>query len=158
MDSIFIILGIFFLIIGIIGAIVPVIPGPPLSYLGMLLFHFSSKVSFSTEMLIFYAVLMIVVTVIDYVIPVYGTKKMGGSNYGVWGATIGLMIGLFFFPPLGLIIGPFVGAFIGEIIKGKSNKIALKSAFGSFLGLVVGTILKLVTSLMITYHCMVNLF
>lgn len=158
MDIILLITAMVLLLIGIIGSIVPVIPGPPLSYLGMLLLHFSKYANFSTRLLLIYAAISIIVTVLDYIIPIYGTKKMGGTSYGVWGTSIGLVIGLFFFPPLGIIIGPFLGAFIGEIIYGQTSSLALVAAIGSFLGFLFGTLIKLITSIMITYHCLKYLF
>ncbi len=158
MDLILIITAFLLFIVGIIGSIVPIIPGPPLSYLGMIALHFTQRLSFSTEMLLIYAVITIVVTILDYIIPVYGTKKMGGSSYGVWGTSIGLVIGLLFFPPLGIIVGPFMGALIGELIYGKTASIALVAAIGSFLGFLFGTLLKLITSLMISYHSLKQLF
>ncbi len=84
---------------------------------------------------------MAVITVLDYVIPSVGTKKLGGSKYGVWGSTIGIIVGLFF-GPLGIILGPAVGAFIGELIYQKQADVALKAALGSFVGFLAGTILK----------------
>ena len=94
----------------------------------------------------------IFVWAIDYVIPAWGTKKFGGSKYGVWGTILGLITGLIFFGPLGIIIGPFVGAFIGEIIyDSKDSSRALKAAFGSFVGFMLSTGLKLITSLVFVY-------
>jgi len=92
------------------------------------------------------------VTFLDYVVPIWGTKKFGGSKKGVWGATIGLILGIPFFPPFGLIIGPFVGAFVGELIAGKDTNTALKSGFGSFLGFLAGALMKLGISIFMGYH------
>ncbi len=158
MDIFLILCGCCFLIIGLLGSVLPVIPGPPLSFVGMLLFHLTTKFHFSTSLLLIYGIAMVIITVVDYIIPIYGTKKMGGSKYGMWGSTIGLIIGLFIFPPFGLILGPFVGAFIGEIIKGKTSQIALKSAIGSFLGFLFGTLLKLIYAIIIIYHVVIQIF
>ena len=99
------------------------------------------------------------VTALDYVVPIYGTKKFGGTKRGVWGSTIGLLVGLFFFPPFGIIIGPFVGAFLGEMSTGKTtNKAALRSAFGSFVGFLAGTLLKLIASAWMAWLFVVNVF
>lgn len=152
MDYVLIILGIILLISGILGCVLPVIPGPPLNYLALLLLHFTERYHFSENFLIIWAVVTVVVYGIDYVIPVWGTKKFGGSKRGVWGSMIGLVVGLFFFPPLGIIIGPFAGAVIGELTAGKDSGAALKSGFGSFVGFLLGTLLKLIASGMMTWH------
>jgi len=94
----------------------------------------------------------------DYILPVWATKKFGGSKRGVWGATIGLIIGIFFFPPIGLIVGPFVGAFIGEISSNQNQSKALNSAIGSFIGFLMGTGLKFAVSGVITYYFVLELF
>lgn len=152
MDYVLIGLGIVFMISGILGCVLPVIPGPPLSYLGLLLLHFTEKYQFSPRFLIIWAVITGVVYALDYIIPAWGTKKFGGSKRGVWGSIIGLVIGLFFFPPFGIIIGPFVGAVVGELTVGKDSNAALKSGFGSFLGFLLGTLLKLIASGMMTWY------
>jgi uncharacterized protein YqgC (DUF456 family) len=152
MDYVLIGLGIVFMISGILGCVLPIIPGPPLSYLGLLLLHFTEKYQFSTRFLIIWAVITGVVYALDYIIPAWGTKKFGGSKRGVWGSIIGLVIGLFFFPPFGIIIGPFVGAVVGELTVGKDSNAALKSGFGSFLGFLLGTLLKLIASGMMTWY------
>lgn len=158
MDYVLIALGILFILSGIIGCILPVLPGPPLSYIGILLLHFTEHYQFSTNFLILWAVITVVVYGLDYVIPAWGTKKFGGSKRGVWGSIIGLIVGFFFFPPFGIIIGPFVGAVIGEITSGKDTGAALKSGFGSFVGFLTGTILKLIASGMMTWYFGKELF
>lgn len=158
MDYILIGLGIVLVITGILGCILPVIPGPPLNYAALLLLHFTSKHQFSTKFLIVWAVITAAVYTLDYIIPVWGTKKFGGGKAGVWGSVIGLVAGLFFFPPFGIIIGPFVGAIAGELLSGKNSETALKSGFGSFIGFLLGTLLKLIVSGMITWYFFKELF
>lgn len=152
MDVLLIVLGSFFIISGILGCVLPIIPGPPLSYIGLLLLHFTERYQFSSKFLIIWAIITVVVYTLDYLIPAWGTKKFGGSKRGVWGSIIGLVIGLFFFPPFGIIIGPFLGAVIGELTAGKESEVALKSGFGSFMGFLAGTLLKLITSGMMTWY------
>lgn len=152
MDWLWITLGIILLTIGFIGCIIPALPGPPISYGGLLLLHFTSRYQFESNFLLMWAFIVIAVTIADNFIPVYGTKKLGGSKRGVWGSTIGLILGLFFFPPIGLIIGPFIGAVVGELSAGKDNATALKSGLGSLLGFLTGTVLKLAVSGIITWH------
>ncbi len=152
MDYFLIGLGIILMITGIAGCVLPFIPGPPLNFLGLLLLHLTSGFQFSTEFLILWAIITAIVYGLDLIIPVWGTKKFGGSKRGVWGSIIGLVVGMFFFPPFGLIIGPFAGAVIGELTAGKESKAALKSGFGSFVGFIAGTVLKLIASGMMTWY------
>ncbi|WP_346858347.1 DUF456 domain-containing protein [uncultured Draconibacterium sp.] len=152
MDIVLISFGVLFIITGILGCVLPVIPGPPLSYIGLLLLHFTKGYQFSSKFLIVWAVITVIVYALDYIIPVWGTKKFGGSKRGVWGSIIGLVFGLFLFPPFGIIIGPFAGAVIGELTAGKDHSAALKSGFGSFIGFLAGTLLKLITSGMMTWY------
>jgi len=151
MDAVLITLGILFMIGGIVGGVLPVLPGPPLSYIGLLLLHFTERYQFSTRFLVIWAIITVAVYALDYIIPAWGTKRFGGSKRGVWGSVIGLVVGLFFFPPFGIIIGPFLGAVIGELTSGKDSGSALKSGFGSFVGFLTGTLLKLITSGIMMY-------
>lgn len=152
MDLVLIGFGIIFMITGIIGCVLPFLPGPPLNYIGLLLLHFTERYQFSTEFLVFWAIITAIVYGLDLVIPVWGTKKFGGSKYGIWGSVIGLLAGFFFFPPLGIIIGPFAGAVIGEFFAGKDSGAALKSGFGSFVGFIAGTVLKIAASGVMTWY------
>ncbi len=151
-DIILIILGIALLLIGFAGCILPVIPGPPISYLALLLLHFTSKYEFHSDFLILWAIIAVGITILDNVIPVWSTQKYGGSKKAVWGSALGLIAGLILFPPFGIIIGPFVGAVIGELIDGKTNRMALRSGFSAFIGFFFGIILKLIASGMITFY------
>ncbi|MFC2091116.1 DUF456 domain-containing protein, partial [Bacteroidota bacterium] len=145
MDIILVIAGAALIIIGFIGSALPVIPGPPLAWVGYLFLKWTDFISdnehYETALYIT-LFLVILVTVLDYVVPVWGTKKWGGSKAGMWGATIGLIIGMFG-GPIGIIVGPFVGAFIAETITGKQQKEALRAAWGSFLGFLLGVGMKL---------------
>jgi uncharacterized protein YqgC (DUF456 family) len=140
------------MILGIIGCVLPVIPGPPLSFVGLLLLHFSNYAEFSFEFLLVMGAIAVIVTIMDYIVPVWGTKKFGGSKWGMWGAAIGLVLGLIFFPPLGIIIGPFAGAVIGEALTGKDAANSFKAGLGSLLGLMIGIGLKLAASVAMTYY------
>lgn len=151
MDIFLAISGTFCILIGLLGSVLPVLPGPPISYAGILLLHFSSYAQYSTRFLIVFAALTAVVAVLDFMIPVWGTKQFGGSKYGAWGAAIGVMVGLFM-GPAGLVLGPFLGAVIGEIISGRTSHEALRSGFGSFIGFITGTLMKIVLSLILAFH------
>ena len=152
MDIALIIFGIIFIIVGCVGCVIPALPGLPVSYLGILFLHFTSKVSFSPLFLISWAIIVIIAQILDYYVPIWGTKKFGGGNKGAWGSTIGVIFGTCIMPPLGIIIFPFVGAVIGELFNGKEFSVALKAGFGSFIGFLAGTIIKLVVAVILAFY------
>lgn len=161
MDYTLAIIGALLVLVGFLGSILPVLPGPPISWAGFLLLNWTKFISENKEgystMLWILLFFVVVVTVLDYIVPIWGTKKFGGSKRGVWGATIGLVVGLFLGPP-GIIIGPFVGAYIGEISTGKKEKNALRAAWGSFVGFLTGVGLKLMTCGFILFFFIRQLF
>ena len=149
MSTVLIILTFLCLAIGIAGAVIPGLPGPPVSWVGLLLAALTPYVSTSATMLIVTAVIAAVITVLDYVVPSLSTKHNGGSKYGIWGCNIGLVIsiiGLPFGPQglIGVIFWPFAGALVGEYINKHDWQPALRAAWGAFLGFLTGTLLKLV--------------
>lgn len=152
MDTFLIVTGIILLLAGIAGCIIPFLPGPPLVYGSLILVQLSSYKPFTEKFLIIWALVTILVAIADYYIPIWGTKRFGGTKGGVWGATIGLILGIFFFPPVGLIIGPFIGAFVGEMINNQDSNKAFRSAIGSFVGFVAGTLMKLGISIVMGYY------
>ncbi|MCF8369290.1 MAG: DUF456 domain-containing protein [Bacteroidales bacterium] len=158
LDLLWIIIGMILLIVGIIGCVLPVIPGQVLSWGSLLILQLTSPPPFTARFIVIWALITAAVTVLDYYVPIWGTKKLGGSKRGIWGATLGLVIGIFFFPPFGLIIGPFLGAYLGELTAGKSSNVAFKSGLGSFLGFVAGTMMKLAISFIMGYYFIVNAF
>lgn len=131
------------MLIGIIGCIVPGLPGTPIAYVGLWIAQATDRVDFSWQFLLVWGIVTIVVTVLDYVVPAWGTKRFGGTRWGVWGSTIGVFVGLFF-GAVGVIVGPLVGAVLGELLGGKEVRQALRAGWGSFIGLLCGTILKLI--------------
>lgn len=150
-DYLLLILGIVLMILGIIGCLVPILPGPPLSFLGLIMLHLSRFGDFDKITLIILGAVTVIVTLMDYVVPVWGTKKFGGSKYGTRGAAVGLVIGLFL-GPMGIVIGPLAGAFVGEMIFKDDLKYAAKAGFGSLIGFLAGIGLKLATSFVLTYY------
>ena len=157
-DWILLIFAILLIIIGIIGCIVPVLPGPPISFGGILLLHYTKFGDFTFEFLVLIGFLAFAVTVLDYIVPVWGTKKLGGSKYGIWGAALGLLLGIFFFPPIGIIIGPFIGALAGELIRDNDFNKAVKAALGSLVGFILGIGMKLFVSFLITIYFIKEFF
>ncbi|MDD3094710.1 MAG: DUF456 domain-containing protein [Candidatus Neomarinimicrobiota bacterium] len=158
MDYVLIVLGFILMIGGLAGCILPLIPGPPLSFAGLLILHATQHHQFSSEFLITWGLVTALVYGLDYVIPVFTTKQAGAGKRGVWGSMIGLILGLIFFPPLGIIFGPFIGAVIGELSSGKDSGAALKSGFASFVGFLLGTLVKLIVSGMMFWHFLKTIF
>lgn len=144
MDIALAILCAILILVGVLGSVLPVIPGPPIAWVGLLIIQFTSYAFESWRTVIIMGIAMVLIVIADFFIPIWGTKRFGGTKAGVRGSTVGMFVGLFF-GPIGIILGPFVGAFIGEmIVNQKETKKALKSALGSFVGFLFGTGLKLV--------------
>lgn len=142
MDIFLVILGSICLLVGLIGCIVPMLPGPPIAYVALVLLQLTDKVTFTPMQLFLWLLLVVVIQILDYFVPMFGVKRFGGTGWGNWGCIIGTFAGLFLFPPWGVIIGPFAGAFIGELLGGKETRHALKAGFGAFIGFLLGTVLK----------------
>ena len=138
---------------GIVGCFLPVLPGLPLCFISLLFLDFTLEHDEFTAMFFMaWAMLIIVVGIVDYLVPVWGTKWFGGSAAGRSGSTIGLILGIFIYPPLGLIIGPLLGAFLGELTVGRSIPASWKAAFGTLAGLMAGTLLKLALAGVMVYY------
>lgn len=149
MNVVLIIAAILLVLIGLVGAIVPGLAGPPFSFLGVLVVSFVRGIDYSVGFLVIMGIIGAVVFALDYIVPSWGTKKFGGTQAGVRDSTIGLILGLLvtMFFPIGFIavlLGPFIGAYIGETSAGTDDSRALKAAFGSFFGFLVGTGLKVI--------------
>lgn len=143
MEYFLLITGFVFMVVGILGSFLPVLPGPPISWAGLLLLYLTKAVPEDYWVLGITLGIAVVVAILDYVIPAKGTKRFGGSSYGVWGTNIGLIIGLIAPIPFGVIVGPFVGALIGELIyDSQDHKRAVKAATGSFVGFLASTFMK----------------
>ena len=133
------------LLLGLIGTVLPVLPGPPIAWAGLLAAHFSNYSQIEIWILIATGIAAIFVTVMDNIFPSIMTKKAGGSKAATWGCTIGL-VAAFFLGPIFILIAPFAGAYIGEMIHDSSDaKRALKAAFGAFKGFLLGTGIKIIT-------------
>lgn len=143
MDIVWMVIGVLFVLAGIAGSVLPMLPGPPLAFVGLLVQQLRSDVPFSMQQILIWLAITIVITILDYWVPIYGTKKFGGTQAGAWGATIGLLLG-FFLGPWGIILGPFFGALAGELMANQESGKALKAAFGSLVGFLFGTIAKLI--------------
>ena len=146
MDILLVSIGFILMLVGILGSILPVLPGVPISWLGLLMIYLTPSVPMDWLFLSITGVLAIFLYVLDYIIPAIGTKRFGGSRYGMIGATVGLLVGIIAPIPFGIIIGPFAGAYLGELLNTKTRHNALKAAFGSFVGFLASTFMKLFAS------------
>jgi len=164
METFIAILAIILGVVGIVGSIAPALPGPPLSWVGLLCLYIwgngtnAAGEPVSTTLLLIWLGVVVLVSLLDYVVPAYFTKLTGGSKYGGWGAVAGLFIGLIC-PPIGMIFGSLLGAFLAELVFAQKNAgDSLKSAFGAFLGFLFGTGLKLVASAVMLFYIVVYAF
>jgi len=149
MDIALLIIGFVLMMVGILGSFLPVLPGPPISWVGLLLLYLTKAVPDNWWVLGITLVVALIILGLDYIIPVMGTKKFGGTRAGMIGTTIGLLVALFF-PVLGLlgiIIWPFIGALVGELLNKADKTTATRAAFGSFLGFLTGTFLKFMVAI-----------
>jgi uncharacterized protein len=157
LETVWIVIGALFILAGIIGAFVPVVPGPPLSYIGLLILHFTQGYLFGWGFLVFWGFIVALAVTLDSFIPAEGTRRMGGSKTGILGTFIGLAVGVVFFPPMGIIIGPIVGAFAGELVAGKRTGSAMKAAMGSFVGFLISLVLKVGVAVILAYYFFSNI-
>ncbi len=154
-----IVIGLVLNLIGIIGIIVPALPGVILNYLGLILLYLArGRIEFGVNILIVFGILTVSVTLLDYIFPLLGAKKYGASRMGIWGAVIGMIIGMIFFPPFGIIFGLLIGAFLGELTAGKEHSQALRSSFATFLGSITSMVVKLILAIVMTVFYIVHLF
>lgn len=156
MDIVLIIFSFVLVLAGTAGCILPVLPGPPLAYVGLVLMHLTARAEFSWAQLVGWLVLVVVLQVLDYITPLLGSKYSGGSEYGNRVCVAGTIAGLFFMP-WGIILGPFIGAVAGEMLGGRDLPNALKAGFGTFLGVVLGVLLKLALCFYFLYILIVSL-
>ncbi|MHC4957392.1 MAG: DUF456 domain-containing protein, partial [Planctomycetota bacterium] len=148
-------LGLALQIVGIIGCVVPVMPGPPINWFGVLLLRFALPDPPSWTMIAVLGAAAVGVTVLDYVVPARGAKKAGATRWGVWGSIFGMVVGILWFPPLGLIVGAFVGAVAGELIANRTTGESLRAGKGVLLGTLLGMLLKFAVSGVISFYVVV---
>lgn len=148
MDILLLTIGFLFICLGIIGSFLPILPGPITSWIGLLILQLTNVVPLNWTFLSVTLIIAVIIFFLDYFIPAIGTKHFGGTKNGIYGTTIGLVIGLFSPIPFGILIGAFLGAFIGELIyDSKNTSRALKASFGAFLGFLTSMFIKFSISL-----------
>jgi hypothetical protein len=154
--SILITIGIILLVVGLVSCVLPPLPGPPIAYIALLIGHYAlhETKDLPLWMLITYAVITIIVLIVDNFIPIWGTKKFGGTKAGIRGSFIGILVGVFLSPfgGISIIICPFLGAMIGELIAGQDFNLAIKSGIGSFVGFLLTSGIKIILVVMMCFH------
>lgn len=159
MDLLLVFISLLLILLGIVGSFVPVLPGPPVSWLGLLVLHLTKAVPMNYTFLGVTLFVAILIFILDYIIPSIGTKRFGGSRAGAIGTMIGLFVGIFSPIPFGILIGPFVGALIGELVFNQSDsKTAFKAAVGSFLGFIASTFMKFIVTTIFLFLFVYKLF
>jgi len=154
-----IIIGLILAIAGMVGCILPIIPGPILSFSALILLSWiKSWQSFSQTFLIVMGILTGLLLLLDYVAPALGAKKYGASKRGLWGSAIGMLIGIFFIPPWGMIVGAFIGALVGELAAGKSGRKSLRAGWGILIGNVLVIGLKLAFTAVVLFYYIKEMF
>ena len=143
MDVLIYVLSFLLLVGGIAGCVLPILPGAPLGYAGLLLLHFTGRADFSTTQLVTWLIIVVILQVVDFITPLLGSKYTGGSEFGNRGCVAGTLIGMFFLP-WGIIVGPFIGAGAGEMLGGSDLSHAIRAGIGSLIGFLVGTLLKVI--------------
>ena len=159
MDLLIIVLASLFILLGIIGSFIPIIPGPLTSWSGLLILSFSSSITISPFFLVLSFIIALFIFIIDNIISILGAKKFGGGKGSVIGSSIGIILGIIFLGPFGLLFGPFTGAFLGELYMNQDNKKgALKAAIGALLGFITGVSLKFMISLAFCFYFLKSLW
>jgi len=153
LEGIATVIGSILMVLGLAGCVLPILPGPPLSFIGLFLLalikHFSPPLT--PTLVIIMAGVTILVVVMDYIIPLLGAKRYGASKWGVWGSVVGMVVGMLW-SPFGMLVGAFVGAFVAELLAGKKHWEALRAGWGVVMGTLFATVLKLVVSGVMTYY------
>lgn len=151
------ILGALCVLVGLLGTFIPMLPGTPISLIGLLLLLLIPGCTLTWKFFLIWGIIVVVLQVLNYFIPIWGVNKFGGTKYGQWGSVVGVIIGLFF-SPIGIILGPFIGAVVGELIAGNDFNASLKAGFGSFLGTFIGMVLGIIVAAMLMFYYFKEVF
>lgn len=143
MDVLIYVFSFLLLVGGIAGCVLPVLPGAPLGYAGLLLLHFTGRADFSTTQLVTWLIIVVVLQIVDFITPLLGSKYTGGSEFGNRGCVAGTLVGMFFLP-WGIIVGPFIGAVAGEMLGGSDLPHAIRAGIGTLIGFLFGILVKVV--------------
>ncbi|MBR2369394.1 MAG: DUF456 domain-containing protein [Paludibacteraceae bacterium] len=151
------VIGALLVIIGLLGTFIPMLPGTPVSYAGLLLLLLIPGCTLTWKFFLVWGIIVVVLQILNYFIPIWGVNKFGGTKYGQWGSVLGVIVGLFA-GPLGIIVGPFVGAVIGELIAGTNFSDSLRAGFGSFLGTFIGMVLGIIVAAILMFYYFKEVF
>ena len=151
------VVGALLVIIGLLGTFIPMLPGTPVSYAGLLLLLLIPGCTLTWKFFLVWGIIVVVLQILNYFIPIWGVNKFGGTKYGQWGSVLGVIVGLFA-GPLGIIVGPFVGAVIGELIAGTNFSDSLRAGFGSFLGTFIGMVLGIIVAAVLMFYYFKEVF
>ncbi len=158
-EGITVVVGCILTVLGLAGSVLPILPGPPLSFIGLLLLallkHFSPPLT--PTLVIIMAVVTILAVAMDYIVPLLGARRYGASKWGVWGSVFGMVAGMFW-SPFGMLVGAFIGAVIAEWLVGKQKGEALRAGWGVVMGTLFATVLRLGVSGMMTYYFVLALW
>lgn len=146
LEIVLIIFGLIVAIVGLVGCVVPAVPGPPLNFVSLLILEIAVEDAFTLEFYFIWGAITVLTVVLDYVLPLLGAKAYKASAYGIWGSIIGMIVGIIFFPPFGMIIGLLAGAIVGELIAGKKGEEAMKVGIVTFISSLIMILVKLAVS------------
>ncbi len=155
MDPLFIgsiILGIILILLAFVGCIVPALPGPPFAFLALIILELTESTVFSSNFLLTMGIITASVYFLDFLLPVFGAKMFKATKQGIWFSIIGMLIGVFFFPPFGMILGLLLGAIAGELIAGKAKNKAIKIGIISFVFSLLAILLKVVLVCIMSFY------
>lgn len=141
---------------GLAGCIIPAVPGPPLNFLALLMLKLVFPDSISWIVILIFGIITLAVTILDYLLPIWGAKVYKASKYGIWGSVIGMIVGIFFFPPWGMIAGILIGAVLGELLAGKESSAAVKIGIVTFIASIIMIVTKLIISGIMTFYFMLE--
>lgn len=156
MEIFLIIISILLAIIGILGCIIPALPGPPVNYIALLILQWAIK-PFSATFLILWAVIVLIIVFLDYMLPIWTAKKFGATKQGIIGSVIGMVLGIFL-TPIGMIGGLIIGAIAGDMIAGRTSQQAVKSGVATFLGTLLTIGIKLIVSGIMSFYIFYEIF
>ena len=157
MDIAIAILGAICILVGLIGTFIPMLPGTPISYIGLLLLLLVPGCTLTWKFFVVWGVIVAIVQVLNYFIPIWGVNRFGGTKYGNWGSVVGVIAGLVF-PPIGIFLGPFLGAVAGELLGGMNLQDSIKAGFGSFVGTFVGMVLGIIVAVVLAFYYFKEVF
>ncbi|MDH7492557.1 MAG: DUF456 domain-containing protein [Candidatus Saccharicenans sp.] len=152
LTSLLIVAGAMLQLLGLAGSVLPVLAGPPLNFIGLIILGLAKGWDiFSPTLWLILVGVTVLTMILDYVLPISGARKYGSTKWGTWGAFLGMLLGVFLFPPFGLILGAFLGAVVGELLAGKKDRQALRAGWGVFVGYFFSLLLKVIASGVMTF-------